>query len=82
MHDCENPSCVNPKHLLDGTIKENGGYEGHKKKQRDKVGHWRGRYGKANTARYGKKHSDATKELLRAKALEREKRKAKAGPPP
>lgn len=31
MHDCENPRCVNPNHLLEGTYKENNNYPEHRK---------------------------------------------------
>lgn len=28
MHDCEIHACQNPKHLIDGSVKENNNYEG------------------------------------------------------
>jgi len=70
MHDCENPSCQNPKHLLDGTIKENGNYPGCIAKLKAKVSPMLGRTGELSP-RWGSKHSNKTKQLLREKAIQR-----------
>jgi arsenate reductase-like glutaredoxin family protein len=72
MHDCQNPSCVNPKHLIEGTAKENGNYsECIRKCQKNiKTRKWFGAKGKDHF-RYGKKHTLQTKEILRQLAVKR-----------
>lgn len=74
MHDCENPRCANPKHLIDGTVKENGNYPGCidkcRKNVKDKP--WWGKSGKEHV-RYGMKHSEESRKLIKEKALPRQK---------
>lgn len=72
MHDCENPSCVNPSHLLEGTIKQNGNYPGCVEKCRKNIKdrEWFGSKGE-NHPRWGMKHSEETKAKLSAAAKKR-----------
>lgn len=54
VHDCENPACCNPKHLLEGTQKQNCNYPGYIAKQR--------------AANLGKKHSLGYKHTAETRA--------------
>jgi hypothetical protein len=68
MHDCENPSCQNPKHLLKGTIKENANYPGCIKKLKEKIPNMLGVKGKDHP-RWGLKHSLEAKIKISEKAI-------------
>ncbi len=69
MHDCENPSCQNPNHLLDGTTKENGNYPGCVAKLAARVGPLASMWGRSG--RIGLKHSAETKAKMSQKAIAR-----------
>jgi hypothetical protein len=71
MHDCENPICQNPKHLINGSVKENGNYPGCIAKLKSREGYWKGKFGRKHTARWGKRHSNKTKQVLSEKASKR-----------
>lgn len=77
MHDCEFSSCQNPKHLLDGTNRQNQRYPSCIKKHKSKVGAMKGRCGKLSP-RFGAKLSDKTKEKIRLGQLRYQAMKRKA----
>lgn len=66
VHDCENSSCVNPKHLLDGTNKQNQEYSKCQSKHRKTKAWWivKG----ATHPRLGVKHTEETKIKLSIRA--------------
>jgi hypothetical protein len=72
IHDCENPICCNPNHLLEGTPTDNGNYPGCVAKCRANIRDrsWFGSRGKDHP-RWGMKHSEETKVKLRAAAIKR-----------
>lgn len=70
MHDCENPECQNPNHLLDGTNKQNQLYKGCLKKHKSRPPPMLGRCG-LKSPRWGTKHTVETKAKIREKALAR-----------
>ena len=62
-HTCDNPPCVNPKHLFLGTKSDNNYDRISKGRTADHNGE--------NNPMWGKKHSIETKEKISKKALER-----------
>lgn len=68
MHDCENPGCVNPKHLLEGTVKQNSNYPGCLKKLRKNATRLMVFNQGPNHVRFGTIHSEKTKAVLSQKA--------------
>lgn len=74
MHDCENPKCCNPNHLVAGTIKQNGNYVGCIEKLKNEIRNkpFFGKRGKDHV-RWGMKHSKETIEAIRQRSIKRQK---------
>lgn len=76
MHDCEQASCQNPNHLLDGTNQQNQKYKNCMEKHKTRKPPMLGKIGMLNP-RYGMRHSDESKNKMRKSALKREELKRK-----
>lgn len=74
MHDCENARCINPAHLLEGDSEKNGRYPGAITKFREGIRN-KSFFGKTGPehVRWGMKHSNGTKIVLRERAKNRTK---------
>src|SRR5271169_733275 len=62
MHDCENPGCQNPKHLIEGDQMKNGNYPGCISKLKARTGplsYWWGKTGQ-KSPRFGKKLTESS----------------------
>lgn len=73
MHDCENSSCINPAHLVEGTCKENGNYPECVAKLKSRTGPSASMYGRKGklSPRFGMKHSKEAREKISKKAAAR-----------
>ncbi len=63
-HSCDNPPCCNPNHLFNGTYKDNAVDRNNKCRQFIPLG---------NKGRFGKPHTEETKQKMRDSAKKREK---------